>query len=468
MTPRIAVIGTRGIPNVHGGVEYHCEELYPRLVELGFDVTIFAREPYVTSPCEFRGVRVVPLPAVSRKSLEAITHSARAAYEAARGKFDICHFHSVGPAATIPIARLFGARGIVFTMHGPDYEQRKWGANAKRFLRFGEAVGARQADAVISVSEHIQKRLEEHYGREVLYIPNAPREIRPTRPGSLLSSLGLKGRDYVLYVGRLVPDKRVEDLIAAMADVHPSLPVVIAGHSSHAWEYGALLRESAGSKAIFTGWVDWLRTQELFSNAAAFVLPSAVEGLPLSLLEGMAHGVPCIASDIAANTEVLGEPSAGLVYPVGDVPALRATLQRVFDDPALAASLRLAGPKRIAAQYDWDRIARQVADVYHGVLGLAHDHADAERPGVVGVESWRVVDDGQYVFARSSGHGPHGAVDGELGVRDIRSGAAYSEHQGTDVGTRPNRNEGVVVRGVTLGTTGAALPVSDRARGFHK
>ncbi len=301
MAPRVAIIGTRGIPDVHGGVEYHCEELYPRLVELGFDVTIFAREPYVTSACEYRGVHVVPLPSVRRKSLEAITHSARAAYEAARGKFDICHFHSVGPAATIPIARMVGAKHIVFTMHGPDYEQRKWGASAQRFLRFGESVGTRQADVAISVSEHIQKRLQVQYGKTVLHIPNAPRAIRSTPPGDLLASLGLKGRDYVLYVGRLVPDKRVEDLLEAMADVHPSLPVVVAGHSSHAWEYGAHLRDVGGDRTIFTGWVDWLDTQELFSNAAAFVLPSAVEGLPLSLLEGMAHGVPCIASDIAAR-----------------------------------------------------------------------------------------------------------------------------------------------------------------------
>ncbi|MHB8964898.1 MAG: glycosyltransferase family 4 protein [Coriobacteriia bacterium] len=368
MAPRVAVIGTRGIPNVHGGVEYHCEELYPRLAELGFDITIFAREPYVTEACEFRGVHVVPLSAVKRKSLEAITHSARAAYLSARGGFDICHFHSVGPAATINLARLFGARGIVFTMHGPDYEQSKWGANAQRFLRYGESVGARRADAVISVSRHLQGRLEEKYGRTVHHIPNAPRAILSTPPGELLHSLGLSGGNYVLYVGRLVPDKRVEDLLAAMADVAPAMPIVIAGHSSHAWEYGAGLRESGGAQAHFTGWVDWVQTQELFSNAAVFVLPSAVEGLPLSLLEGMAHGVPCIASNIAANTEVLGDPPAGLVYPVRDVPALGSALRRLFGDRALAARLREDGKRRVAEAYSWDRIAEQVAGVYRSLL----------------------------------------------------------------------------------------------------
>jgi len=368
MAPRVAVIGTRGIPDVHGGVEYHCEELYPRLVELGFDVTVFAREPYVMESCEFKGVHVVPLPSVRRKSLEAITHSARAAYVAARQKFDILHFHSVGPAATIPIARAFGARNIVFTMHGPDYEQRKWGANARRFLRYGESVGARQADVAISVSDHIRKRLEEQYGRTVLHIPNGPRAIETTCPDGTLSSIGLKGKDYVLYVGRLVPDKRVEDLLEAMADVQPALPVVVAGHSSHAWEYGAHLREAGGTRAIFTGWTGWHQTQELFTNAVAFVLPSAVEGLPLSLLEGMAHGVPCVASDIAANLEVLGQPAAGLTYPVGDVAALSATLQNLMDSPDLAARLRAAGPMRVAEAYDWDKIALQVADAYSGLL----------------------------------------------------------------------------------------------------
>lgn len=466
--PRVAVIGTRGIPDVHGGVEYHCEELYPRLVELGFDVTIFAREPYVTSACDYRGVHVIPTPCMPRKSLEAISHSAHAAHLAASGRFDIVHFHSIGPAATIPLAKLLGARNIVFTMHGPDYEQRKWGANAKRFLRFGEAVGARYADAVISVSQHIQKRLEAKYHREVLHIPNASRAIRKTPPGDLLKSLGLYGGDYVLYVGRLVPDKRVEDILEAMLEVYPSLPVVVAGHSSHAWEYGAYLRELGGMRAIFPGWVDWIGTQELFSNAAAFVLPSAVEGLPLSLLEGLAHGTPCIASDIAANIEVLGEPAAGLVYPVGNVAALRETLQRVLTDPLLAADLRLAGPRRIAEAYDWDRIARQVADVYTGLLGLAHDHADAKHPGVVGVEPGRVVDDGSYVFTRSAGHRPHPVSEGEFHVRNVRSGAAHAEHEGADIHVGPDRGERVVVGGVTLGSARSTLPVPNRARGLHK
>ncbi len=368
MKPRVAVIGTRGIPDVHGGVEYHCEELYPRLADLGFDVTVFARTQYVAEPREYRGVHVIPLPAVRRKSLEAISHSARAAYRAGRERFDIVHFHSVGPAATIPLARFFGTRNIVFTMHGPDYEQRKWGPNARRFLRFGEAVGTRNADAVISVSKHLQHRLEEKYGRSVLHIPNAPRAIQATVPNGTLSSFGLKGRDYVLYVGRLVPDKRVEDLIAAMAEVKPNVPVVVAGHSSHAWEYGAHLRDVSGGNAIFTGWLEWRQTQELFTNALALVLPSAVEGLPLSLLEGMAHGVPCIASDIDGNIEVLGTPPAGIVYPVGDVPALRSALESVLNDEGLAERLSSAGPRRVAEAYDWDDIARQVAGVYRELL----------------------------------------------------------------------------------------------------
>ncbi len=368
MQARVAVIGTRGIPDVHGGVEYHCEELYPRLVDLGFDITVFAREPYIPEPREFSGVHVVPRAAVRRKSLEAITHSMHTAYEAGHDGFDICHFHSVGPAATIPIARLFGARSVVFTMHGPDYEQRKWRTGAQRFLRYGESVGVRKADAVISVSRHLQRRLETRYGRTVVHIPNAPRAIRPTPPGDLLASLGLTGGDYVLYVGRLVPDKRVEDLLEAMARVRPEMPVVIAGHSSHAWEYGARLRDMSGVTALFTGWLEWDLTQELFSNAAAFVLPSAIEGLPLSLLEGMAHGLPCVASDIDANIEVLGEPAAGLTYPVGDVSALADALASVLDDPAHAARLGAAAQERVRDHYDWDRIAEQTADVYRQLL----------------------------------------------------------------------------------------------------
>lgn len=380
MTIRVAVIGTRGIPGIHGGVEYHCEELYPRLVARGYEVTIFGREPYVTRAGTHQGVTVQPLPAVRKKSLEAITHSLRAAWVAGREGYDIVHFHSVGPAATIPVARMLGAPNIVFTMHGPDYQQRKWGAAAKRFLRFGEAVGARRADSVISVSRHLQQHLEDTYGRIVHYIPNAPRAVRRRAAGGLLDSLGLKGRDYVLYVGRLVPDKRVEDLIAAMAEVRPSMKVVIAGHSSHAWEYAAALKEASTDQVIFPGWVDTEGIQELYSNAFAFVLPSAVEGLPLSLLEAMGYGVPSIASDIPANREALGDPPAGLIYPAGDVVGLGEELRRLFSDSELARDLSSAGAVRVHQDFDWDRIADQVANVYAGLLGRSPVRTTERRP----------------------------------------------------------------------------------------
>jgi glycosyltransferase involved in cell wall biosynthesis len=375
---RIAVIGTRGIPGVAGGVESHCEELYPRLAKLGFEITIFGREPYIEGQYEYAGVHVVSVPTWRRKSLEAISTSWEGTRLATKGKFDILHYHSVGPAAVMPLARLMGAKHIVFTEHAQDYLQRKWGRVAKTFLRFGEWAGLRSADAVVSVSRHLQVALQERFHREVVYIPNGPCHTAPpacTPEEGYLDKMGLVPGEFVLYVGRLVPDKRVEDVIQAMTIAAPDTKLVIAGHTSHAWQYGAMLREMGGEHVVFCGWVGTEPLRELYANAAAFVLPSAVEGLPLSLIEAMGQGLPCVAADIPANAEVLGDPPVGLLHPVADVPAIAECLRRALTDDVLRARLAVAGPARVKATYDWDRIAEQVAEVYYRVLGRT-----AERP----------------------------------------------------------------------------------------
>lgn len=372
--PRVAVIGTRGIPGVHGGVERHCEELYPRLAQLGFAVTVFARRGYVDRDCVYRGVSVRTLAALPGRPTEALSHTANALLHAVADRFDLIHFHSIGPASLVPLARSLTPAPVILTVHALDYRQVKWGAAARAYLRFGEWAGMRCASRVIAVARVNADYLHTRYHRPVALIPNGPGEAVRRSPGPMLASLGLSGQDYVLFVGRLIPDKRVEDLIVAARAV-PQLRVVIAGDSSHTDEYVEALREIAGPQILFPGYVHGQDLQELYSCAAAFILPSAVEGQSISLLEAMAHGCPAVVTDIPENLDVVTDPtgtdaarSVALVYPLGDTAALAHHLATLLEERELGRRLARAALDVVRKRYDWDAIAAATCEVYESAL----------------------------------------------------------------------------------------------------
>ena len=364
---RIAVIGTRGIPGVVGGVERHCEELYPRIVARGGEVVVYARDRYVPGDQTWRGVDVVALPASRNASAEAITHTFRALMSARRLQPDIVHVHSIGPASLAGLARVLGMR-VVMTAHAADYRQAKWGVLASAFLRFGESVGVRNAAKVISVSEHYAHDLRERYGREVTVIPNGPSGVNLVRPGSVLAAHGLTPGRYALFVGRLTPDKRVEDVIAACAGRRP-VPLAIVGGPTQGTDYAVRLQAAAAESTIFIGEQFGRDLSELYSSAGVFVLPSAAEGLSLSLLEAMAYGVQCVASDIPGNRELLEAGALGALVPVGDVDGLRVAIttalaKDVRERSAIADGLRAV----VGETYDWEIIADRTMDVYRSAI----------------------------------------------------------------------------------------------------
>lgn len=385
---RIGVVGTRGIPGVHGGVERHCEELYPRIAAAGHDVRVYAREGYVSGRQVFEGVRVEVVSSLRGRGLEAFAHTAAAMRRAAKDGCDVLHVHSVGPSALIPYAKMLGFRRIVATVHAPDYLQRKWGAAAKALLRFGERQAVVGSSAAICVAEWYSRQLERAYGRPVEAIPNGPGLLgmAARRPSPVLEQFGLV-EGYALFVGRLVPDKRVEDLIAAARQAG-GWQIVVAGDTSDSDEYSRFLKTMSGPDLLFTGYVYGQDLLDLYAHAGAFVLPSSVEGLPISALEAMSLGVPAVMSDIPANREVADAGKCALLYPCGDVPALEHALFEVSQSETREA-LVAAAKARVADVYDWDRIAASTLAVYERVIAAgdapeaapedADDAPDAEQ-----------------------------------------------------------------------------------------
>lgn len=360
---KIVVTGTRGIPAIMGGVETHCEELFPRVVALGYDVTVMRRSSYVAdSLTEWHGVKLVDIPTPRKKAFEAIVHTVRAVIAARRLGADVVHIHAVGPALVTPLARLLGMK-VVFTHHGPDYDRDKWGTAAKMMLRLGEMLGCRFANRVIVISDVIRNLIASKHGRTkgVSLIYNGVPAADKCHFPEYFSELGITEGNYVLGMSRFVPEKNLHHLIEAFSRVKSEgLKLVIAGDSDFPDEYSeGLKRQAREAGVVLTGFVKGQKLHSLLTNARCFVLPSSHEGLPIALLEAMSYGLPVVVSDIPANLEV-GLPDK-CYFPVGDVDTLASRLRVLCDAPVERIDYDMA-------KYDWDQIAKEVSDVYRSLL----------------------------------------------------------------------------------------------------
>jgi glycosyltransferase involved in cell wall biosynthesis len=368
---RIAMIGQRGIPATFGGVEHHVEELGSRLAERGHQVTVYSRANYASERhATYRGMRPRYLPTVPSKHLDAIVHSTLSTADAMLAGADIVHYHAVGPGLPAVLPRYLSRAKVVLTVHGLDAERAKWSRSAQRVLRAAQWMSARVPDATIVVSRDLADHYRRRYDRTTWYVPNGVAEPRHRPADAIRSRFGLHGRDYVLFVGRLVPEKAPDLLLRAFSAIAGDAKLVIAGGSSFTDDYVRGLRSLAASdrRAILAGYVYGDVLEELYSNAAVFVLPSLLEGLPLTLLEAASYGVPVVASDIPPHVEIVGsdEPGRRLVA-AGDEGGLsRAIADALGSQDAERAGADAFG-REVLSTYRWDEVADATEEVYRAV-----------------------------------------------------------------------------------------------------
>lgn len=366
--PRVMMLGSRGIPNVQGGVEKHIEMIGTELVRMGWDVDVVGRRRYLPSTSEsvWNGIRVIPLWAPKRMILEAIGHSIAGVFYAARQRPDILHIHAVGPALVAPLARLFGLK-VIITHHGYDYERQKWGRFAKRMLKTGEAFGMRASNGRIAISQEIVRAMRKEYGVAVDFVPNGVSVQPKIISTETLKTFGLTPRRYIVMVARLVPEKRQHDLILAFAKANRPEKLVIVGGADHETEYSAHVKALAAAtpSVVMTGFQTGAALAELYGNAALFVLPSSHEGMPIALLEALSYGLPVLASDIAANRELRLAPTD--YFPMGDVDALATALGRKLSSPFDEDGTDEL-TSQIQTDYSWKTISERTAEVYRSVL----------------------------------------------------------------------------------------------------
>jgi glycosyltransferase involved in cell wall biosynthesis len=370
---RIAMIGSRGVPARWGGIERHVEELSALLAARGHDVTVFCRSNYVPGGVtEHRGVRLRRLPTVATKHLDAIVHSAIATVSATAASFDVVHYHAIGPGLLAMLPRYLSSARVALTVHGLDHQRAKWGRVATGVLRTAGWLSGRVPDATIVVSRDLERHYRERHPRQpVFYIPNGVTPPLRRPPDGAIARLELTPGRYLLFVGRFVPEKAPDLLVRAFRRVPGDSRLVLTGNSSFTNDYVQALRSRAAEdpRVVLAGFVYGAELEELYGNAAAFVLPSQLEGLPLTLLEAAAAATPVVVSRIPPHVEVVGSDGPGhrLVTP-GDEATLGHVLAQVLANPARERAGAAALADRVRRSYRWPAAAATTERVYRWLL----------------------------------------------------------------------------------------------------
>ncbi len=364
---RIAMIGQKGVATGgrSGGIEAHVREVAKRLAFIGHEVFVYARAKYdPEKPESFEGARLVFLPTVYSKHIEAILHTLIASIHALRKDYDIIHYHGVGPATLAWIPKLFARKAkVIVTFHSQDRFHKKWGWFARVYLLFGEWASVMFSHYCIAVSHEMQVFCRSRYKREVVYIPNGA-ELKTVKGHEELEKFGLKPKEYFVNVGRIVPQKGLHFLIDAYKNIDTDKKVVIVGAPSFSGDYYTKMRELAkGDDRIrFLGFQEGETLEQLYSNAYAYVHPSEYEGLPLVILEAMSFGLMPIVSDIAPNVEAIH--GIGLTFTTANMQDLRDKLEYAISHPTIVQDQAEEARAIIETHFNWDTITDHIEAVY--------------------------------------------------------------------------------------------------------
>ena len=369
---RSCMFGHKRIPSREGGIEVVVEELSTRMVKLGHQVTCYNRGGHHVSGKEFdgerlheyKGVKLKTVSTINRKGLTAVSSSFFAALASAFGRYDAVHIHAEGPAAMCWIPKLFGKR-VVVTIHGLDWQREKWkNGFGSKYIHLGEKMAVKFADEIIVLSKGVQEYFQKTYGRKTLFIPNGVNRPVLRKADLIKNKFGIDKDGYLLFLGRIVPEKGLRYLIEAYKELHTDKKLVIAGGSSDTDDFMQEIQTLAtgDDRIIFTGFVAGQALEELYSNAYLYLLPSDLEGMPLSLLEAMSYGNCCVVSDIAECSEVVEDKA--VTFQKSNVQDLKEKLQRLCDDPATVQKYKNEAADFICSKYNWDEITQKTLEVY--------------------------------------------------------------------------------------------------------
>lgn len=369
---KIAMIGHKRIPSREGGVEIVVEQLASRMVAQGHEVYAYNRKGHHVSGDKtkdlkevkmHRGIHIITVPTFENKSLNAFVYSVLATLHAVFQHYDVIHYHASGSCAMLWLPKLFGIHTVA-TIHGIDSQRSKWGGFASKYLQFGEKMAAKYADELIVLSEGNRKYFKDMYGRNATLIPNGVEKPEIKEAKLILERYGLKRKSYILFLARIVPEKGLHYLIEAFKDIETDKKLCIVGGTSHSGEYVEQVIKMAedDSRIMFLGFQQGAALEELFSNAYLYVLPSDVEGMPISLLEAMSYGNCCVVSNIAENASVVEDK--GITFEKGNVKSLEQQLKNLLEDERIVHMLKKESREFITKKYNWDEVVEKTVSLY--------------------------------------------------------------------------------------------------------
>jgi len=358
------MIGQKGVPATYGGIERHVEEIARRLVARGHEVDVFCRLYYTPADAAFHGVQLLRRPSIHTKHLDTASHVVWSTLEAMSRRYDIVHFHALGPSVLAGLPRLSGARTVV-TVHGLDWQREKWGRTASWVLKQCEGPAVRFPNRTIVVSKTLRDYFRDHHHRDTVFIPNGT-NLLPARPARKILQLGLTPGRYVLFVGRLVPEKGVHYLCEAFSQIDTDLKLALVGGASMSDDYVNLLRRYESDRVRLLDYVFGEGLEELWSNAYLVVQPSTMEGLSIALLEAMSYGRCVLLSDIPENLEVAED--CAVSFRSKDVGDLRDKLEMLIRRPDVVKQFEGRARGHIQQHYSWDKVAENTEIVYRELM----------------------------------------------------------------------------------------------------
>ena len=377
---KVAMIGHKRVPSREGGVEIVVEELSTRMAKKNILVDIYNRSEQNVARSKnhksnkklknYKGCSIITIPTFQNKKLNAVVYSFLATVRAIFGCYDVIHFHAEGPCSMIWIPHLFGIRTVA-TIHGLDWQRSKWGGFATKYLKFGEKMAAKYADEIIVLSKNVQKYFKDTYKRNTVYIPNGVNKPEIIKAQIITEKYCIKKDDYILFLARLVPEKGLNYLLEAFGKIDTDKKLVIAGGSSHTNDYVEAIKKNVDKinkktakdkRVIMTGYVQGRELEELYSNAYAYVLPSDIEGMSISLLEAMSYENCCLVSDIEENIEVIG--TNGEKFSKSNVNSLCKKLCELIQDKDKVQSYRQNVQEYVLNKYSWDKVVEQTEKLY--------------------------------------------------------------------------------------------------------
>lgn len=363
---KIALIGSKGIPAQGGGIERHVEEQAVNLAKLGHEVLVYSRKKYTKyNKKEYKGVKLVYLPSLSTKNLDAITHTLLSSIDVLRRNVDIVHYHGVGPATLSFIPRLLKRKAkTVVTFHCQDKYHQKWSKFAQAYLGFGEYAACKFPHKTIVISKTLRKLCKDKYNTEAEYIPNGV-AINNSNGDSRIKKFGLEKDKYIVTCARLVRHKGTHYLIKAFNKLNPKgYKLAIVGDSAHTDDYVKYIKKLAfkNKNIVFTGFQEGETLSQLFENAYMYVHPSEAEGLSITVLEAMAYKKSVLVSNIPENIEAFA--GRGFMFVNKDVKDLTYKMLLLLDNSDLVKRTGEAASEYVLDYYDWNKIINSTINVY--------------------------------------------------------------------------------------------------------